>query len=351
MREIADYVVIGGGSGGCTVAGRLSEDPNVSVALMEAGGRNDDWVIKTPFLLFVMVATGIHNWAFKTAPQKGLGGRRGYQPRGKGLGGSSAINAMVYIRGHRTDYDRWAAMGNTGWSYEDVLPYFKRSEDNQEFSGKYHGKGGPLKVSNLQTDNPTEQIYLNAGREAGFQINQDFNGKDQEGIGIYQVTQLNGERWSAARGYIHPHMGKRQNLRVETAAYASKILFEGKRAVGIEYVQHGQIRRIYANREVILSAGAFQTPQLLLLSGVGPSVDLQKLGIPVICDLPGVGQNLHDHPDFVFGYTSDEPHLMGISLGSVGRLLRAVKQYISTRRGPISSKAANGPAAAAAIRP
>jgi choline dehydrogenase-like flavoprotein len=342
MHEVADYVVVGGGSGGCTVAGRLSEDQHVSVALLEAGGRNDDWITKTPFLLFVMVATGIHNWAFKTTPQKGLGGRRGYQPRGKGLGGSSAINAMVYIRGHRTDYDRWAAIGNTGWSYEDVLPYFKRSEDNQEFSGKYHGKGGPLKVSGLQTDNPTEQVYLNAGREAGFRINEDFNGKDQEGIGIYQVTQLNGERWSAARGYIHPYIGKRQNLRVETAAYATKILFAGKRAVGIEYMQHGQIRRLYANREVILSAGAFQTPQLLMLSGVGAAVDLQKLGIPVICDLPGVGQNLHDHPDFVFGYTSDEPHLIGISFGSVARLIRAVKQYISTRRGPISSNFAEG---------
>src|SRR6266851_695654 len=270
VPDTFDFVVVGGGSGGCAVAGRLSEDPRTSVALLEAGGAGDNWVVTTPGALALMVPSKLNNWAFDTVPRASLNGRVGYQPRGKGLGGSSAINAMVYIRGHRSDYDQWASLGNAGWSYADVLPYFKRSEDNADFDGEYHGKGGPLAVNKLRTDNPVQQTFLQAAREAQFRIREDFNAEDHEGLGVYQLTQRNGERWSAARAYVHPHMPTR--------------------------------------REVILASGAFQTPQLLLLSGVGDSAALARHGIATTHHLPGVGQNLQDHPDFIFAYRSNSPY-------------------------------------------
>jgi len=338
--EAFDFVVAGGGSGGCAVASRLSEDAATSVALLEAGGRDDNWVVNTPGAMILQIAGKVNNWAFHTVPQKGLKGRIGYQPRGKGLGGSSATNAMVYIRGHRTDYDHWAALGSTGWSYADVLPYFKRSEDNSELDGAYHGKGGPLHVTGLRTDNPVRDIYLQAAREAQFRIREDFNAEEQEGLGSYQVTQLNGERWSAARGYIHPFMDKRPNLRVETDAHATRILFEGKRAVGVEYRQGKEIRQIRARREVILSSGAFQSPQLLMLSGVGDGAKLANHGISTIHHLPGVGLNLQDHPDFVFGFTSDAPYFTGLSFGGIARIVKGIAQYRRERRGPMTSNVA-----------
>jgi choline dehydrogenase-like flavoprotein len=337
VADTFDFVVVGGGSGGCTVAGRLSEDPTISVAVLDAGGRNDNWVVTTPFALVLMVAGNVNNWAFNTVPQKGLNGRTGYQPRGKGLGGSSAINAMVYIRGHRADYDQWASLGNAGWSFADVLPYFKRAENNADFDGEYHGKGGPLAVNKSRTGNPVQQIFLQAAREAQFRLREDFNADEHEGLGIYQLTQKNGERCSAARAYIHPHMGNRANLRVETHAHATRILFEGKRAAGVEYRQGKEFKQLRARREVIVSSGAFQTPQLLMLSGVGDSAVLGKHGIATVHHSPGVGQNLQDHPDFVFGYMSDNPHFNGISLKALPRLLRAIGQYRRERRGPMTS--------------
>jgi choline dehydrogenase-like flavoprotein len=337
VTDTFDFVVVGGGSGGCAVAGRLSEDPNISVAVLDAGGKNDNWVVTTPFALVLMVAGNVNNWAFNTVPQAGLNGRIGYQPRGKGLGGSSAINAMVYIRGHRSDYDQWAALGNAGWSFNDVLPFFKRSENNADFDGEYHGKGGPLAVNKLRTDNPVQQIFLQGAREGQFRIREDFNAEDHEGLGVYQLTQKNGERWSAARAYVHPHIGSRANLRVETKAHATRILFEGKRAVGVEYRQGKELKQIRARREVIVASGAFQSPQLLMLSGVGDAAALQKHGIASVHHLPGVGQNLQDHPDFVFGYMSDNPHFNGLSLKGIPRLLRAISQYRRERRGPMTS--------------
>src|SRR6476661_5508764 len=337
MTDTFDFVVVGGGSGGCAVASRLSEDPGTSVALLEAGGECNNWVVTSPGAMILMVAGKVNNWALQTVPQPGLNGRIGYQPRGKGLGGSSAINAMVYIRGHRSDYDRWASLGNTGWSYADVLPYFKRSEDNSELDGEYHGKGGPLHVSGLRSDNPVREIYLQAAREAQFRIREDFNAEEQEGLGSYQVTQLNGERWSAARGYIHPFMDKRPNLRVETGAHATRILFEGKRAVGVEYRQGKEVKQIHARREVIVSSGAFQTPQLLMLSGVGDSAVLAKHGIATVHHLRGVGQNLQDHPDFIFAYMSDSPYFTGTSFSGIVHQLRAIGQYRRERRGPMTS--------------
>ncbi|MGO4711446.1 GMC family oxidoreductase [Bradyrhizobium sp. 2TAF24] len=340
MTETYDYIVVGGGSGGCAVASRLSEAPDVTVALLEAGGRNDNWVVTTPGALILMVSGKVNNWGFETVPQRGLGGRIGYQPRGRGLGGSSAINAMVYIRGHRTDYDHWAALGNTGWSYADVLPYFKRSEDNEELDGALHGKGGPLHVGGLRSGNPVQDIYLQAAREAQFRINPDFNGEEQEGLGIYQVTQKNGERWSAARGYIHPFMASRQNLHVETGALATRLLFEGKRAVGVEYRRGNEVRTVRARREVILSLGAFQTPQLLMLSGIGDAAALGQHGISVLHHLPGVGQNLQDHPDFVFGFSSDNPNFTGLSWSGIKRIFSGIAQYRRERRGPMTSNIA-----------
>jgi len=337
VTDTFDFVVVGGGSGGCTVAGRLSEDAGTSVAVLDAGGKNDNWVVTTPFALALMVPSKLNNWAFDTVPQKGLNGRIGYQPRGKGLGGSSAINAMVYIRGHRSDYDQWASLGNPGWSFSDVLPYFKRAEDNADFGGEYHGKGGPLSVNKLRSDNPIQQTFLQAAQEAQFRLREDFNADEHEGLGVYQVTQKNGERWSAARAYIHPHMGSRANLRVEIQAQATRILFEGKRAVGVEYRQGKALKQIRARREVILSSGAFQTPQLLMLSGVGDSAALGKHCIASVHHLPGVGQNLQDHVDFVFGYMSDDPNFNGISFKGLPRLLRAIGQYRRERRGPMTS--------------
>jgi choline dehydrogenase-like flavoprotein len=340
VTDTLDFVVVGAGSGGCAVASRLSEDGGTSVALLDAGGRCDNWVVTTPGAMILMISGKLNNWAFDTVPQKGLHGRIGYQPRGKGLGGSSAINAMVYIRGHRSDYDHWALLGNTGWSFADVLPYFKRSENNSDFDGEYHGKHGPLRVTTSRSDNPVQQIFLKAAMEGQFLIRDDFNAEEQEGLGIYQVTQDNGERWSAARGYIHPFMATRRNLRVETQAQATRILFEGKRAVGIEYRQGNEKKQLRARREVILAAGAFQSPQLLMLSGVGDGATLARHGIASVHHLPGVGQNLQDHPDFVFGFTSDAPYFAGLSWSGIARIFKGIAQYRRERRGSMTSNVA-----------
>jgi choline dehydrogenase-like flavoprotein len=337
VTDTFDFVVVGAGSGGCAVAGRLSEDAQTSVALLDAGGACDNWVVTTPGALVLQVAGGINNWCFNTVPQKGLNGRIGYQPRGKGLGGSSAINAMVYIRGHRWDYDHWASLGNTGWAYADVLPYFKRSENNADFNGEHHGNDGPLRVNKLRTDNPVQEIFLDAAREAQFRIREDFNAEEQEGLGIYQVTQHNGERWSAARAYVQPHTASRSNLKVETQAHATRLLFEGRRAVGVEFRQGDAVKRIRARREVILAAGAFQSPQLLMLSGVGDSAALGRHGIATAHHLPGVGQNLQDHPDFIFTYLSDAPYFTGITWSGIAHQIRAIGQYRRERRGPMTT--------------
>ena len=312
MTDTFDFVVVGGGSGGCAVASRLSEDPDTSVALLEAGGKDDNWVVTTPGALILMVSGKVNNWAFDTVPQAGLNGRIGYQPRGKGLGGSSAINAMVYIRGHRQ------RLRPVGLARQHRLVLCRRAALFQALGRQCRtrrrvsrqGRPAPCQQDCAPTIRCSE-TFLQAAREAQFRIREDFNAEEQEGLGIYQVTQKNGERWSAARGYIHPFMATRANLRVETNAHATRILFEGKRAVGVEYRQGKETKQIRARREVILSSGAFQTPQLLMLSGVGDSAALAKHGIATVHHLPGVGQNLQDHPDFVFGFTSDAPHFAG----------------------------------------
>jgi choline dehydrogenase-like flavoprotein len=335
--EEFDYVVVGGGSTGCVVAARLSEDPGVSVALLEAGGKGDSWVIWTPAAGIFTVPTRLDNWAFETVPQPGLNGRRGYQPRGRTLGGSSAINAMVYTRGHRWDYDHWAALGNTGWAFEDVLPYFKKSERNEEFDGAWHGRDGPVNVANSRTDNPFHAIFLQAAREAGFPLCADMSAPEAEGLGVYQVTQKNGERWSAARAYVHPHLNTRRNLKVECGARVQRIRFEGKRAVAVEFRHAGRPRSLRARREIILSAGAIQSPQLLMLSGIGDGEQLQRLGIKVVAHLPGVGENLQDHPDFIFGYAAQSLDLLGISAAGFARLTKEITRYRAERRGMLAT--------------
>ena len=332
-----DYIIIGGGSSGCVLAGRLSEDPNVSVCLLEAGGAGDGWKVEVPSAAVISIPTKINNWAFETIPQKGLNGRKGYQPRGKCLGGSSAINAMIYIRGNRQDYDDWAALGNEGWSYDEVLPYFIKSENNNKYENQYHGNNGPLSVTDLRSDNPLQEKFLAAAREQGYRVLDDFNGAEQEGLGIYQVTHINGERCSSARAYLFPHRD-RKNLTVEIYAQTHRILIEKGVAVGVEYKQGGQLKQVYARREVLLSAGAMQSPQILMLSGVGDQRELLLHGIEVKKHLPGVGQNFHDHPDFIFGYkVSDIQGTFGLSIPGSIDLVKQIRRYRKERRGLITT--------------
>ena len=332
-----DFVIVGGGSAGCVLAARLSEDPRSSVALLEAGNEGRSALVDVPAGTVAMLPTRLNNWAFRTEPQPGLGGRRGYQPRGKVLGGSSAINAMVYVRGHRTDFDRWARLGNPGWGYADVLPYFLKAEDNERLGAPFHGRGGPLAVSDSRTDNPFHRTFLQAAREAGFPLNDDFNGAEQEGLGIYQVTQRDGRRCSTAHAYLHPVMGRRPNLAVHTHAMAQRVLFEGRRAVGVEFLQGGTLRRVRARREVIVCAGALQSPQLLMCSGVGDAQVLGDHGIARVAHLPGVGLNLHDHIDFILSYRLPDVALAGVSLHGAWKLVREAWRYRRERRGMLAT--------------
>ena len=341
MDEV-DYLVLGGGSAGCVLASRLSEDPATRVALIEAGGDGASWVVDTPLDGVLMVPTSLNNWAYATVPQAALGGRVGYQPRGRALGGSSAINALIYTRGNRADYDRWAELGNPGWSYADALPYFLKSENNETLHDAYHGRGGPLNVADLRTDNPFHQRFLDAAREAQLPLNADFNGERQEGCGLYQVTQINGERCSAARAYLRPHIGKRPNLSVETRARALRLVFEGRRVVGAEIFARGKRRVVRARRETLVCQGAFGSPQLLMLSGIGDAAALRALGIAPVIDLPGVGANLHDHPDVVLGYKSASRDLLGVSFGGLAALISAIGRYRRERRGMVATNFAEG---------
>jgi choline dehydrogenase-like flavoprotein len=332
-----DYIIVGAGSAGCVLAARLSEDRDVSVCLVEAGPPDKSVLIHCPAGLALLAKNGQANWGFQTLPQPGLGGRRGFQPRGKVLGGSSSVNAMIYVRGQREDYDGWAAAGNAGWGWADVLPYFLKAEHNERGADAHHATGGPLNVMDLRSPNRFGPIFVRAGEQAGHAVNPDFNGERQDGVGLYQVTHRNGERCSAAKAYLTPALG-RPNLQVLTGAQVTRVVLDGRRAVGVE-IQEGAARRtLQARREVLLSAGALQSPQLLMLSGIGPGAELQRHGIAVRHDLPGVGQHLHDHVDIV--QVVDAPHLtelFGLSFSGAWQALRGIWEWRQWRRGMLTT--------------
>jgi choline dehydrogenase-like flavoprotein len=337
LPATVDYVIVGAGSAGCVLAARLSEDPAVQVALLEAGAPDTSVLIHCPAGFALQAKVGSANWAFETEPQPGLNGRRGYQPRGKGLGGSSSVNAMIYTRGHAADYEAWAAEGNAGWGYADVLPYFRRAENNERGADAYHGAGGPLNVMDLMAPHRFAGVFVDAAKQAGYPENDDFNGARQEGVGIFQVTQKAGERCSAAKAYLTPNR-HRPNLHVVTGAHATRVLMEGRRAVGVAYVQGGATKELRARREVLLSAGALLSPQLLMLSGIGPAAQLQQHGVAVVHDLPGVGRNLHDHVDVVqVVEVPDAKDLFGLSLSGAASALRGAVEWARHRRGILTT--------------
>lgn len=337
MKTNYDYVVIGGGSAGSVIASRLSEDPNVTVCLLEAGAPDTSMLIHMPAAYAAMVPTKLNNWAFETVPQPGLNGRRGYQPRGKTLGGSSSINAMLYVRGHRWDYDHWESLGNTGWSYADVLPYFRKAENNEDYHNAYHGQGGPLNVTLVREPSPINQLFLQSAQNAGLPLINDYNVPEPYGAYMFQVTQRNGERCSAAKGYLTPHL-QRPNLTVMTRVLTQRLLLDGRRAVGVQAIANGAPLEIRAEREVVLCAGAFGSPQLLALSGIGPGDQLQALGIPTLHNLPGVGENLQDHIDYVYSYRcASNTATYGLSLPGAVRMAKGVWQWRKSRTGVMTT--------------
>lgn len=328
-----DYIIVGAGSAGCVLANRLTEDPHTRVLLVEAGGPGKRLEAKIPAGFYKMYKTEM-DWDYETEPQPHLNNRRLYWPRGKAYGGSSAINAMIYMRGHRLDYDHWAVLGNAGWRFNDVLPYFMRMENQERGASAFHDVGGPLNVADLRQVNLLSHRFVEAAVSLGYEHNPDFNGAQQSGFGIFQVTQKNGQRQSAADAYLTPALS-RPNLTAVPFAQVASIIFQGKTAVGITYLHDKKYKQAYASREVIISGGAINSPQLLLLSGVGPAEQLSRLGIPIVVDLPGVGQNLQDHPVVPFVFHSARP----VTLDGADNL-RNISNYLLFKRGPLTSNIA-----------
>ena len=330
---MVDYVIVGAGSAGCVLAHRLTADPEVSVLLLEAGGPDTQAPIHIPAAFSKLFQTEA-DWNYRTVPQEHAAERDLYWPRGKVLGGSSSINAMIYIRGHHADYDGWAADGCDGWSYADVLPYFKRSEDSSEGASPYHGVGGPMPVTQPRSPSPFSSAFVNAAAQAGHPRNDDFNGAEQEGAGLYALTQSGGRRASTATTFLKAAR-RRPNLTVETGAHATRVLIRNGRATGVEILQNGEVRAVDASKEVILCGGAINSPQLLMLSGIGHADHLAEHGINALVDRASVGQNLHDHPIVGVHYRFREPISL---LGAEG--LKSVARYLILRDGMLSSNVA-----------
>lgn len=364
-----DFIILGGGSAGCVLANRLSENPNHSVCLIEAGSKDNSFMIKTPAMFAFMGDKSKYNWAFLTEPQKAFASektldpevavvdttgqihkiqeeteeyRRGYQPRGKTLGGSSSINAMLYVRGHRWDYDHWANLGNEGWSYDEVLPYFKKSEHNETIDNEYHGQNGPLNVTDIPHKNRFVDYFVEAASKL-YKYNDDYNGADQEGVGVYQTTQKNGKRWSASAAYLHPVLD-RPNLKIFTDTTIDRVVFDGNKADTIECLDKTKNPfNLKINKEVILSSGAFGSPQILLRSGIGPADELKKHGIDSVLNIPGVGKNLQDHIDYISVFKHKSSDLIGFSLKSIFyRFPLEILRYVFFKTGQFTTTVAEG---------
>src|SRR5690242_12058268 len=338
----ADFVIVGAGSSGCVMATRLSEDPATQVVLLEAGGEDRNRWIHIPLGYGKTFADASVNWCYQAEPDPGANGRSIFWPRGKVLGGSSSINGMVYIRGQHEDFDLWRQLGNAGWSSSDVLPYFKRAQHQTRGSDEFHSTGGPLCVSDTSEHHPICEAFIEGAMQLGYPRNDDFNGARQDGVGYHQTTTRNGKRCSTAVGYLHP-VRSRANLRVVTGALAEKVLFEGRRAVGVSFREYGEPRTVRARREVILCGGAVNSPQLLLLSGVGPLEQLAQFGIPVVHHLAGVGQSLQDHYSAPIKLKCPLPITVNDVMQSNLRKLKVGLQYYLFKTGPLTMAA--GPAA------
>ena len=327
-----DYIIIGAGSAGCVLANRLSESGRHRVLLLEAGGHDRHMWIHIPLGYGKLFDDAKVNWRYKTEPEPELNNRQIIQPRGKVLGGSSSINGLLYVRGQHEDYDHWRQLGNTGWGFADVLPYFRRAEDQARGADDFHGAGGPLAVSDVCEPHPLCDAFIEAAQRAGVPRNDDFNGATQEGAGYFQLTAKNGRRWSTAVGYLR-QARRRRNLAIVSNAMASRILFSGRRAVGIQFLQHSVPRIAYADGEVIVSGGAFNSPQLLQLSGLGPAKILRDLGIDLIADMPGVGADLQDHLQIRMQYRCTEPITMNDVINHWRQRYGAGLRYLTSRKG------------------
>ena len=307
--EEFDYIVLGAGSAGCVIASRLSEDPSVKVLLVEAGLPSKGRLFDVPTLFSQQLKT-VYDWDYETEPEPGLGGRRAYLPRGKSLGGTSSMNTQLYVRGHRYDYSTWAALGNTGWAYKDVLPFFMKSEDNTRGASDFHGVGGPLSVSDATSVHPLLEAWMEATVDAGHPSTDDFNGAQQEGVGRHQMTQRRGMRWSSANAFLDP-VQERTNLTVVTSTLALRLRLQGDRAVGVELDYLGQTRVVQVAKELVLSLGAYNSPHFLLQSGIGPADELGRAGVQPVIDLPDVGRNMQDHAGCFLSFFSSTPPVLG----------------------------------------